>query len=164
MFSFLSNYQRILITATMLLVLMWVVESFFLVKLYGNTKRGFRIWSKPLSNEMRAYLGDPTKNILVPHRISGNIIYSFIIKKRDEVIICPFNRTIFPCVAYVNLIKPNAKLEHRAGVSHFFALFLALAYSFYSFIPFFALILILNYWIEIRIIDNYLNRKIMRTR
>jgi hypothetical protein len=166
MFSFLSNYQRILVLAIMFLVLMWILESFFLVKLHGNKKRGFKIWSKSLSNDMREYLSNPANNIIVPHWFYNNNegapVYSFIILENNEVIIRSATVALFPCVAYVNLIKPNAKLEYRGGVSHFFVFLLALAYSFYFVIPFFALILIINYWIVVRAIDNYLNKKIMR--
>ncbi len=163
MFSFLSNYQRVLVLSTMFLLLMWVFESFFLVKLHRNMKRGFKIWSKPLSNETREYLINPANNIIVPHWINwGAPFYSFIILKNNEAIIRPLTRAIFPCVGYVNLKKPNARLEYRGGVSHFFVFLLAFAYSFYFVIPFFALILIINYWIIVRAIDNYLNKKIMR--
>ncbi len=163
MFSLLSNHQRILVLSIMLLVLMWVFESFFLVKLHGNMKRGFKIWSKPLSNEMREYLSNPEKSIIVPHRFNlGVLVYSFIILESNEVIIRPFTRAIFPIVGYVNLLKPNTRLEYRGGVSHFFVFLLAFAYSFYFVIPFFTLILIINYWVLVRVLDNYLNKKVMR--
>ena len=160
MFSFLSNSQRILVIAIMILGLMWVLELFFLTKLSGKMKRGFKIWSKPLSNELRESLANPAKTIIEPHRYRGTIFYSFIISENNEVIICSYPRTFIPCVAYVNLKNPKAKLEYRGGISHFFVIVLALVYATYLVIPVFALILTINYWVEIRSIDNFLSKKI----
>ncbi|MCJ7483825.1 MAG: hypothetical protein MUO31_12780 [Thermodesulfovibrionales bacterium] len=165
MFSFLSNYQIILVLAIMFLVLAWMLELFFLVKLSGNTKLGFKIWSKPLSSEAQEYLSNFAENIIEPHQIGWQApVYSFIKVENNEVIIRPLRLTLIPCIAYVNLIKPNAKLEYRGGVSHFFVFLLAFAYAFYLVIPLFALMLVINYWVGIQVIDNYLNKKIRARR
>jgi len=160
MFSFLSDYQRILVLTIMFFGLMWILESFFLVRLTGNIKRGFKIWSRPLPNEAQEYLSNLTKNIIEPHRIGFQTVYSFIQVESNEVIVRQFHRTLIPFVAYVNLTKPNARLEYRGGVSHYFVFFLAFVNAFYFVIPLFALLLAINYWMEMRAIDNYLNKKI----
>ena len=147
----------------MFLMLMWFIESFLLVKLRGNMKRGFKIWSKPLSNETRerlSLLSNPANYVIEPFRSRGTIFYSFIMVENNEAIISPYPRTIFPCVAYVNLFRPQARLEYRGGISHFFVFVLAFAYAFYLVIPIFAIILVIDYWVGIWDIDNYLNKKI----
>ena len=162
MFPVLSNYQMVLVLSTMFLLLMWVFESFFLIKLYGKIKRGFKIWSKPLSNEAREYLINPANNIIVPHQINwGAPYYSFILLENNEVIVRPFTRAIFPIVGYVNLLEPNARLEYRGGVSHFLVFLLAFAYSYYFFILLYGLIVIINYLVLVRNLDDYLNKKVV---
>lgn len=145
----------------MFLVIAWYFESFFLIKHSGNIKRGFKIWSRPLSSKAQEYLlNDPPKYLIEPHRVKLQIVYSFIIVADKEAIICPFDRLFFPCVDYVNLAKSNAQLEYRGGVSHFLAFLLVFAYAYYLVIPIFALLLIINYWLGIVLVDNYLNRKV----
>ena len=159
MYPILDNHQRILISAILFLVLLWALERFFLVKLSGNTKRGFKIWSKPLSSKLREYLTNLSENVISPYKFNFQTVYSFIQVESNEAIVYSFHPALFLCVGYVNLIQPNAKLEYRGGVSHFLVFLLAIAYGFYLVIPIFALILVFNYWMEIRIIDRYLNKR-----
>ena len=158
----LSDSQRILIVSVMLTTLLWVIESFFLYKLSGNVKRGFRIWSKTLSDnalELFRKFDEPANYFIEPFMSGGNIYYSFIVVRDNEAIISPAHHLLFPCVAYVNLSKTHPSLEYRVGISHFFVFVIAFTYSAYLIIPFFTLVLIINYWIEIRSIDNFLNKK-----
>jgi hypothetical protein len=157
----LSDPQRILVLGIMLLAVTWFFESFFLVKRSGNIRRGFKLWSKPLSSKAQKYLlNDPPKYLIEPHRVKLQIVYSFIIVADQEAIICPFYRSFFPCIGYVNLAKSNPQLEYRGGVSHFLAFILALAYAYYLAIPIFALIMIINYWLGIWSVDSYFNKRI----
>ena len=164
MFSFLSNYQKILMIAIIFLMLAYALESFFLIKLSGNTKRGFKIWSKPLSSKAQEYLSNLDGNIIEPHQINMQTVRSFIKMEENEAIIRPLDLPPFPCIGYVNLTKPNATLEYRGGVSHFFVFLLAFAYAFYLVIPIFALILVINYWLGTWVVDDYLNKRIRAQR
>ena len=158
-----SDLQRILVVAAMLTLILWVIESFFLVELSGKTKRGVKIWSKSLSNstlDLLKKLDYPSNHVIEPFWSRGRIIHSFIIFRNDEAIISPAPHSLFPCVAYVNFTKAHPNLEYRIGISHFFVFVIAFASTTYIIIPFFALTLAISYWIEISRIDNYLKRKL----
>jgi len=156
----LSNAQRILVLTIMFLFLAWFFESFFLTRRSGNMRRGFKIWSKPLSSKAQDYLSHLTKYVIETRRVRLATTYSFVIVEDKEAIICPYYRSIFPCVGFANLGEPNAQLEYRGGVSHFLVFLLALVYPHYLVIPVFALVLILNYWLSIWMVDSYLDKKI----
>jgi hypothetical protein len=161
----LSDHQRILVIGIMVLALAWYFESFFLIKRSGNMKRGFKFWRKRLSSKAQEYLlSDPPKYLIEPHRVNLQIVYSFIIVADQEAVICPFYRSFFPCIGYVNLAKSNPQLEYRGGISHFLAFLLVLAYAYYLAIPIFALMLIINYWLGIWSVDSYLNKRIRARR
>ena len=156
----LSNDQRILVLTIMFLFLAWFFESFFLTRPFGKIRRGFKIWSTPLSYNAQAYLSHLTKYIIETRRVRLATTHSFVIVEDKEAIICPYYRSIFPCVGFVNLAEPNAQLEYRGGVSHFLVFLLAIVFPNYLVIPVFALILIINYWLSIWMVDSYLNKKI----
>jgi len=160
----LFNHQRILVLGIMFIALAWYFETFFLVRRFGKFKRGFKIWSRPLSSKAQEYLGNLAKYIIEPHRVNLAMSYSFIKVEDKEAIICPYFRLFFPCIGYVNLTKSNAQLEYRGGVSHFLVFLLAFAYAYYLVIPVFILMLIINYWLGILMVDNYLNKKIRARR
>ena len=164
----LSDHQGILVLGIMFLALAWYFETFFLVRRFGKIKRGLKIWSRPLSSKAQEYLGSLADNfakyIIEPHRVNLAMSYSFIIVEDKEAIICPYYRLFFPCIGYVNLAKSNTQLEYRVGVSHFLVFLLAFAYAYYLVIPVFILILIINYWLGIWMVDNYLNKKIRARR
>jgi len=156
----LSNDQRILGFTILFLFLAWFFESFFLTRRSGNIRRGFKIWSKPLSGKAQDYLTHLTKHIIETRRVRLATTYSFVIVEDKEAIVCPYYRSVFPCVGFVNLGEPNAQLQYRGGVSHFLVFVLAIVYPYYLIIPVFALVLIINYWLSIWMVDSYLNKKI----
>jgi len=113
-----------------------------------------------LSSKAQDYLSHLTKYIIETRRVRLATTYSFVIVEDKEAIICPYYRSIFPCVGFVNLAEPNAQLEYRGGVSHFLVFLLAIVYRYYLVIPVFALLLIVDYWLAIWMVDAYLNKKI----
>lgn len=138
------------------------LEVMFLIRYEGKIKRGFKVWSKPLSEDFRKYLLSlsadivETRNNLFVKQKAG-----FIRVRNGEILIRyrrPYWGTSWPYVGYVNLSDVEPVLEFRSSVlTH---LFLAPFILTIVFIPFMGGMMLFNYYMESTAVENFLKRKI----
>lgn len=136
-------------------------DLYFFIRYEGKIKRGIKVWSKPLSDNLRNYLltlsSDviETKKALFFERKTG-----FIRVENDEALIYyrrPHWSTSWPYVGYVNLSEPDCVLEFRSSLPmHLFLLpFIVSIVA----IPFVLILMIFNYYMESTAIINFLKMK-----
>lgn len=144
----------------------WViVEVPTFMSMQGKINRGIRISSKPLSHELRHFLGGLSENIVDYKETSfGQDIAGFIRKQDGEVLVHARQwygfrwRRSWPFVGYINLSLPNPVLEFRSSLP-FHLLLLALSLSIVL-IPFVVGIYAISFTMEIQAIEKYLQSKV----
>lgn len=131
----------------------------------GKIKRGFVISSKPLSNEVRYFLENLSREISeyrYKEELFGNDILGFIIKRDNEVLIYTkdtygFSRRSGPFAGYVNLSLSDPVLEFRSSLPlHLFLV--CLAFSIFL-LPFIVGIWFVNFSMEKQAIEKFLHSK-----
>jgi hypothetical protein len=148
-----DNYLGLL-----LVVFVWgVIDIVQITNYKGEIKRGIRIWSKPLSNEVRQYLSQLTTDYIDENFLS--IHQSFIRVKDHEILVCYKSwilSTPFQYVGYVNLALPNSRLEFRSSLP--LHLFLALLSLYVWTIPFVVVVLVISFVSGIAGLQRILNK------
>ena len=160
--TFLSNLREFLPYIILSLFVIGGIESYNLIRAEGKIKRGYRLWSKPLPDGALEYLSGLSREIVEPPiKIGFSKISSFIRVENGEAVISyrkPGWRTSWPYVGYVDLTALEPKLEYRIALT-LHILVLALTYII-PFIPFFVLMMGINFYVETRAIEAYVKGKI----
>lgn len=133
-----------------------VLESWFLVIPSGRKKRGFKIWSRPLSKREYEFLNSKPLYFVKRYWRRG-IVYSFIRADDSEAIISPAfqGRILFPYVGYVDLSEPIPRLQYRTCLTlHFIPILLAFTHvSFLIGLP----VIAINFFVATKGIDRFLS-------
>jgi hypothetical protein len=150
-----------------------MIETYFLIKEGGNTRRGFIIWKRTLSNIEYKYLSDLKENVVVyiPVLLSRKPVKQGFIIVEDQKILIQFRtpqwRTGWPYVGFVDLSKMEPSLEYRAAfLMHIIPIGLFLLFSIVDISKswmvglFLIGMFYLNFSIETKAIDNFLLRQI----
>lgn len=160
--SFLSNLREFLPYVVASLFVIGGIESYYLIRVEGKIKRGYRLWSKPLPDGAFQYLTGLSNDIVEPPTKTGfSKVYSFIRVEDREAIISyrkPNWRTSWPYVGYVDLTAPEPKLEYRIALA-LHILVLLLTYII-PFIPFLVLMMGINFYVETKSIEAYIKGKV----
>jgi len=148
-----DNYWGILLA-----VFVWgVIDIVQITNYKGEIKRGIKIWSKPLSNEVRQYLIRLTNDYVDENFLS--IHQSFVRVKSQEILVSYKSwilATPFQYVGYVNLSLPNSRLEFRSSLPlHLFVVLLALNVWL---IPVILIILLVSFISETMGVQRILNK------
>jgi hypothetical protein len=117
------NSSDLLVNAIPLLLLLgfiwYAVDTYLLIRHGGKLKRGFKVWSRPLTNDEQKFLAS-LKQDIVKIEERGKWIkrksVSFIAISNGEALIRysnPSQSTSWPMVAYVDLMTPAPELEYR---------------------------------------------------
>jgi hypothetical protein len=142
------------------------VDLIALMRYEGKIKRGIKVWSKPLADELRKYLLSLSNPIIETRK---NWFFEtkigFIRVENYEALIFyrrPHWGTSWPYVGYVNLSEADSILEFRSSLPmHLFLLpFILSGVG----IPFVLLLMVYNYYMESTAIENSLKQKIAEKR
>jgi hypothetical protein len=117
------NFLDLLVNAIPLLLLLgfiwYAVDTYLLIRYGGKLKRGFKIWSWPLTSDEQKFLTS-LKQDIVKIEERGKWIkrksVSFIAISNGEALIRysnPSQSTSWPMVTYVDLMAPAPELEYR---------------------------------------------------
>jgi len=157
---FLPIALGVLVIGFSLVLGVWgVIDMNNLRNMDGDIKRGFKIWSQPLTMEQLRYL----------KQLSGNVIEelhttrqpSFIQKNNDQILIFANNQTLrntIPYLGYVNLSSPNPDLEFRSSLP-IHLLLIVFALSVFLF-PFVVIMFIIFFSTQKQSIEDFLQKKI----
>lgn len=137
-------------------------DLIFLMRYEGKIKRGIKVWSKPLSDDLRKYLLSLPSDIIETRKTLFFVTKTGFIRveNQEALIYCrrPHWGTSWPYVGYVNLSEPDNVLEFRSSLPmHLFLLPFILSIVG---IPFVLILMIFNYYMESTAIENFLKRKI----
>jgi hypothetical protein len=134
-----------------------------LVRYEGEIKRGFKIWSKPLSDDFRRYLLSLSQEVIETRKTLFSERKSAFIRIENQEALIYSRRlnwsTSWPYVGYVDLSEPDPVLEFRSSLP--MHLFLMPFVFSISLIPFVVIIMLINYYMESTAIENFIKRKIL---
>jgi len=138
------------------------VDLIFLVRYEGKLKRGIKIWSKPLSDELRKYLSTLSQDVIETRKIWFSDRKVGFIRVENQEVLIHYRRpkwgTSWPYVGYVDLSEPESILEFRSSLPmHLFLLpFILSGVG----IPFVLLVMVFNYYMESTAIESFLRQKV----
>ena len=158
-------FMLLFIISWLFAVVCWIWAAIDIPKLLkpeGNIKRGVKIYTRTLHPDVKHFLltlaNDITeyRKTLFWKRISG-----FIRVKDDEAVIVYRDKwfpSSFIYIGYVDFRLPEPVLEIRTSLP--ILLFFIPFVVFIIFIPFLIVLIGLGYYIESKLFDGFLNRKI----
>ena len=134
-----------------------------LIRYEGKIKRGFKIWSKPLSDDLKNYLSSLPRDVIETKKTWFSEIKSGFIRVENREVLIYSRRpnwgTSWPYIGCVDLSEPEPVLQFRSSLPmHLFLLPFVLTGVF---IPFVIGMMMLNYYMESTAIENFLRRKII---
>jgi hypothetical protein len=133
-----------------------------LLKPEGTIKRGVKILSRPLRPEVKQFLLSLTSDIIERRKSLFRERISGFIRVNDNEAVIVYRDKWFPSsfiyIGYADLRLPEPVLEIRTSLP--ILLFLIPFVVWIVFIPFLIVMVGLGYYIESKLFDGFLNRKI----
>jgi len=158
----IRNWLLIISLFVAILSFVWgFFDLYYLMRYEGKIKRGIKVWSKPLSDDLRNYLLTLSSDVIETKKtLFFETKTGFIrIENREALIYYrrPHWGTSWPYVGYVDLSEPDSVLEFRSSLPMHLIL-LPFIVSIVA-IPFVLIFMIFNYFMESTAIINFLKMK-----
>jgi len=152
-------------------VLGWI-ENYYLVRLDGRIKRGFKVWSKPIPEHLSKYLYSLHQNVVEYRKVGFSRVLSAFIRVENNEAIIQFRKPHWTSglayIGYIDLNAVNPQLEYRGSIFGYIPILIVSVLAILAASPavfvilFFGIMLYINFSIETKAIDGFIREKLSK--